>query len=98
MRVYSIKRGHKPDLDALVKKYFNVEGSTEEGMEFEAEGIGTVWIKKEGNAVMIETTPSSDTQATYDTLRKWNDFLFEVTGRTAKERKKIWEKEAKQGQ
>ena len=97
MRIYSIKRGHKPDIDALVKKYFNAEGSTEEGMEFEAEGIGTVRIKKESNSIMIETIPSPDTQATYATLRKWNEFLFEATGRTAKERKKLWEKDAKKG-
>lgn len=95
MREYSIKRGHDPDLNALVKQYFGADGNITNGFEFQAEGIGTVSIKREGNTLKIETTPSHATQATYDTLRAWNDFLFDATGRTAKERKKFWEKEVK---
>ena len=95
MRTYSIKRGHHPNLDALVKKYFNVEVDTEKGAEFEAAGIGTVYIKKEGTTLTIETMPSTGTKATVETLRNWNAFLFDATGRTTKERKKQWEKEVK---
>ncbi len=95
MREYSIKRGHKVDVNALLKKYFNAEGDLEKGFEFVAEGIGNVYIKKEGNSLFIETRPLPGTRAEYAIIKKWNDFLFEATGRTAKERKKLWEKQAK---
>ena len=93
MRRYSIKRGHKPDLNALIKKYFGVEGNVEEGVEFEAEGIGKVYMKKEGNAILVDIIPPEKVTGDYAVLKKWNDFLFEATGRTAKERKKLMEKE-----
>ena len=95
MRNYSIKRGHDPDLPSLIKQYFSVEGDIYSGFEFEVDGIGTVFIKQDGKNVLIETTPSTKTEATYDLLKRWNKFLFDVTGRTTKERKKLWEKEAK---
>ena len=93
MRRYSIKRGHKPDLNALIKKYFGVEGDVEKGIEFEAEGIGKIYMKKEGNGFIVDITPTKEVTADYAILKKWNDFLFEATGRTAKERKKLMEKE-----
>ena len=95
MRSYSIKRGHNPDISSLLKQYFSAEGDINDGFEFEVDGIGTVFIKLEGKNVMIETTPSTKTEATYDLLKHWNTFLFDITGRTAKERKKLWEKESK---
>ena len=93
MRKYSIKRGHKPDLNALIKRYFGVEGDVEKGIEFEAEGIGKVYMRKEGNMLTVDITPPSEVSADYAVLKKWNDFLFEATGRTAKERRKLMEKE-----
>lgn len=95
MREYSIKRGHKPDVCALVKKYFGAGGDVDKGFEFIVEGIGNVYIKKEGNSLLIETRVLPGTKAEYAVIKKWNDFLFEATGRTAKERKKLWDKEAK---
>jgi hypothetical protein len=93
MRSYSIKRGHKPDLNALIKKYFGAEGDVENGMEFVAEGIGKIHIKKEKNSILIETEPMPGDAGGVEIIKKWNDFLFEATGRTAKERKKLMEKE-----
>ncbi|HDH81883.1 MAG TPA: hypothetical protein ENF91_02195 [Thermoplasmatales archaeon] len=93
MRSYSIKRGHKPDLNALIKKYFGVEGDVEKGMDFEVEGIGKIHMKKEKNSLLIETEPVPSKSASVDIIKRWNDFLFDATGRTAKERKKLMEKE-----
>ncbi|HEC77464.1 MAG TPA: hypothetical protein ENI33_09480 [Thermoplasmatales archaeon] len=97
MRKYSIKKGHKPDLNSLVKKYFGVEGNVEEGIEFEAENIGKIYMKKEGNSILIDIVPPppDKVSADYSIIKKWNEFLFEATGRTAKERKKLMEKEMK---
>ena len=93
MRRYSIKRGHKPNIDALLKEYFGVEGKADEGIEFEAEGIGKVYLKLERNSILIDITPPEKVTGDYSVLKKWNDFLFHATGRTAKERKKLMEKE-----
>ena len=95
MRKYSIKRGHNPDLKGIVKEYFDVDGDFDKGVVFETEGIGTVNLKKEGNAIIINIIPPENPIGNYDILRKWNDFLFDVTGRTAKERKKIMDREVK---
>jgi hypothetical protein len=95
MRSYSIKRGHTPDVAALVKQYFGAEVDMESGCTFVADGIGEVLLKKEETTVLIETRPLPGTRAEYAVIKKWNDFLFDVTGRTTKERKKLWEKEAK---
>jgi len=93
MRRYSIKRGHKPDMNRLLMEYFGVDGDAEEGIEFEAEGIGKVFLKMEGKSILIDITPPEKVTGDYSVLKKWNDFLFQATGRTAKERKKLMEKE-----
>ncbi len=93
MRKYSIKRGHNPDLDALIKKYFGVVGDVEKGVEFYAEGIGKIYMKKEGKNLIVDIIPPEKVEASYEIIKKWNEFLFEATGRTAKERKKLMEKE-----
>jgi hypothetical protein len=93
MRRYSIKKGHKANLDELLKKYFNVEGNLNEGFEFEENGIGNIFIKKEGNEILIDIKPPEKIEPNPEILKKWNNFLFEATGRTAKERKKLLEKE-----
>ncbi|MBC7128288.1 MAG: DUF5611 family protein [Thermoplasmatales archaeon] len=93
MRRYSIKKGHKANLDELLKKYFSVEGNLNEGFEFEENGIGKIFIKKEGNEILIDIKPPEKIEPNPEILKKWNNFLFEATGRTAKERKKLLEKE-----
>jgi len=93
MRRYSIKRGHRADLNSLLKKYFQVEGDIYEGVEFQVEGIGRVYLKMEGKSILIDIVPPEEVTGDYSVLKKWNDFLFEATGRTAKERKKLMEKE-----
>lgn len=97
MRKYSIKRGHNPDLNSLIKKYFGIEGDVEKGIEFEVEDIGKIYMKKEKNSIIVDVIPPPPEKISgdYSVIKKWNDFLFEATGRTAKERKKLMEKEVK---
>ena len=88
MREYKIKRGYNPDINSLVKEFFGVEGDVHEGIEFFAEGIGNIFIKRNGQSLFIETKPAGRSKGDISIIRKWNDFLFRATGKTAKERKK----------
>ena len=88
VRKYSIKRGHNPDIKKLLMEYFSVAaGDIEKGVEFTVEGIGRISLKKKGSVVFIETHPVSG-NAEYEMIKKWNDFLYDLTGRTGKERRK----------
>lgn len=93
MRQYSIKRGHHPDINMLLKKYFDVEGDVEAGVEFYYEGVGKISIKKVKNNLVVDIVPPEKPSDDYSIIKKWNDFLYEATGRTAKERRKLMEKE-----
>lgn len=88
MREYKIKRGYNPDINLLIKELFGVNGDVYEGVRFFAEGIGEVFIKRKGQTLFIETKPSRDRKGDYSIIKKWNDFLFKATGKTAKERRK----------
>lgn len=90
MRTYSIKRGYTVNVPQLLKKYFQIEAvysDIEKGCEFFAQGIGTIFIQKMGQKIHIETRESSP-DTSIDIIKKWNNFLYDLTGRTAKERKK----------
>jgi hypothetical protein len=95
MREYSIKRGYHPDIEKLLDEYFGASGDVENGVEFTADGIGTITLRRDGKSLYIETTPQPDMDGGIDVIRKWNDFLEDATGRTAKERKKRMTKKAK---
>ena len=88
MREYRIKRGYNPDINSLVKEYFGVEGNVEEGLKFFFDGIGEIFIKREGQKLYIETRPSGNKKSDISIIKRWNEFLFRATGKTAKERKK----------
>ena len=90
MRAYFIKRGHTANVPQLLKKYFEIDVSSSDigkGCEFIVQGIGTIFIQKMGQKVSIETRKSSP-DPSIDVIKKWNNFLYDLTGRTAKERKK----------
>jgi hypothetical protein len=90
MRNYSIKRGHTVNVPQLLKKYFEIEAANsdiEKGCEIIAQGIGTIFIQKKGQKISIETRESSS-DTSIDIIKKWNNFLYDLTGRNAKERKK----------
>lgn len=94
MRQYSIKRGHNVDINMLLKKYFGIEGDVSNGIEFFVDSIGKIYMKKNGKNLIVDITPPKEIKGDYEIIKKWNNFLFEATGRTAKERRKLLEKEA----
>ena len=88
MREYRIKRGHYADIGELVSTYFGVKGDVYKGMKFEVGGIGEIDIRQEKNSLFINIVPPKTISGDYNVLKKWNQFLFEATGKNTKERKK----------
>jgi len=88
MREYSIKRGHDVDINSLIAKYFGADGDVADGIQFTAEGIGQVSLKREKNRLLIDIVPPKKITGDGTIIQKWNEFLFEATGKDAKERKK----------
>ena len=88
MREYRIKRGHNTDVSMLVSRYFGAQGDIYKGIKFEAEGIGKIDIRQEKNSLFIDIEPPKKISSDYSIIKKWNEFLFEATGKDAKERKK----------
>ena len=88
MREYRIKRGHHPDINALVSHYFAAEGDILQGMQFSVEGIGDVTMKQDKNMLIVDIVPPKKVSNDYGIIKKWNEFLFEATGMGTKERKK----------
>lgn len=88
MREYKIKRGHNQDLDTLVTQYFGAKGDVGKGMQFTVDGIGAITMKHEKNSLFIDIVPPKTVCGDYTIIKKWNDFLFDATGKDAKERKK----------
>lgn len=88
MREYKIKRGHNPDLNALVSRYFGTQGNITQGMQFSVNGIGDVTIKQEKSSLFIDIVPPKTICGDYNVIKRWNEFLFEATGKDTKDRKK----------
>lgn len=92
MREYGIKRGHNPDINAIVSKYFGAKGDILNGIKFSVDGIGDVNMKQGKNSLIIDIVPPKKVCSDYSIIKKWNDFLFEATGKNTKERKKEFSK------
>ena len=88
MREFKIKRGLNPDINALVTRYFGATGDVGKGATFSVEGIGDVTMKQEKSSLFIDIVPPKKISGDYTIIKKWNEFLFEATGKDAKERKK----------
>jgi hypothetical protein len=88
MREYKIKRGYNTDLNMLVSRYFGAKGDIIKGMQFSVEGIGAVTIKQVKSSLFIDIVPPKTICGDYNIIKKWNEFLFEATGKDTKERKK----------
>ncbi|UCF12889.1 MAG: DUF5611 family protein [Thermoplasmatales archaeon] len=88
MREYKIKRGHKVDLEKLVSTHFDAKGDIYKGIKFEVEGIGKISMRHEKDSLFIDIVPPKTICSDYSIIKKWNTFLFEATGKDAKERKK----------
>jgi hypothetical protein len=88
MREYTIKKGHNPDIEALVSKYFGIKGNIKQGMKFEVDGIGKVDMRQDNDLLVIDIEPPKTISGDYSVIKKWNEFLLDATGFTSKERKK----------
>jgi len=88
MREYKIKRGHNPDLNALIYRFFQAKGDVEKGMRFSVDGIGDITMKLDKNLLAVDIVPPKNVCDDYTIIKRWNDFLFEATGMDTKERKK----------
>jgi hypothetical protein len=88
MREYRIKRGYDPDINAIIKEYFDVSGDVTKGFCFEVKGIGKIEMKQEKKSLFIDIEPPKEICGDYSIIKKWNNFLFDATGKTTKERKK----------
>ena len=92
MREYKIKRGHDAEIGMLISKYFGAKGDIYKGINFEVEGIGKIDMRREKSALFIDIDPPKKVSGDYNIIKKWNEFLFEATGKTTKERKKDFSK------
>ncbi len=88
MREYKIKKGYNPDLEKLISTYYGAKGDIYKGIQFEVDGIGDINMKQEKNSLFVNIVPPKTVCSDYDIIKKWNEFLFEATGKTSKERKK----------
>jgi hypothetical protein len=88
MRHYKIKRGHDPDINKLISEYFGADGDIEKGITFTVNGIGKIDMKKEKSILSVDIEPPKEVSGDYSIIKKWNNFLFDATGKTTKERKK----------
>ncbi|MBS3749426.1 MAG: DUF5611 family protein [Candidatus Thermoplasmatota archaeon] len=88
MREYKIKRGYHPDINTIVEEYFDVSADVSNGCSFEVEGIGKIEMKKEKKSLFIDIVPPKKVSGDYSIIKKWNNFLYDATGKTTKERKK----------
>ena len=88
MREYKIKKGYYPDIKMLVSKYFKANGDIHKGISFEVDGIGKIEMRHEKTSLFVEIEPPKKITGDYSIIKKWNEFLFEATGKNAKERKK----------
>jgi len=88
MREYKIKKGYNADIGELISKYFEAKGDIYKGIKFEIDGIGRIDMRQEKNSLFVDIIPPKKVCSDYSIIKKWNDFLFEATGKGAKERKK----------
>lgn len=88
MREYKIKKGHNPNLNALISRYFETKGDIEKGIQFSVEGIGDITMKQDKSLLVIDIKPPKKVCNDYGIIKKWNEFLFDATGMDSKERKK----------
>ena len=88
MREYKIKRGLNPDINGILSRYFGVTVDVSKGATFSVEGIGDVTMRQDKSSLFIDIVPPKKILSDYAFIKRWNDFLFEATGKDAKERKK----------
>lgn len=75
-------------MNALISRYFGAKGDVMKGLQFTVVGIGDVTMKQEKSSLVIDIVPSKTVCGDHSIVKKWNQFLFEATGKDTKERKK----------
>ena len=88
MRKYKIKKGYNPDVGMLISEYFGANGDINKGLIFEVEGIGKIDMRQDKKTLFVNIEPPNKICGDYNLIKKWNDFLYNATGKTTKERKK----------
>ncbi len=98
MRAYPFKRGYKPTeerLEEMIVKHF---GEFRKEGEYYIVSFGAVEelkMKLDGKKLMAETktNPKAPSDLAMETIKRYNRFLQELTGYSAKERQKLMKKE-----
>ncbi len=96
MREYPIKRTKKIDGETLKKIMEKNFGNVKIENEFFISSFGSldsIKAKLEKNKLLVETRPNDKKEFYEETIKRYNVFLEEATGYTAKERKKLLMKE-----
>lgn len=95
MRIYPVKKGKKLDMNILLELFRKSFGNGEIEGNFVVgsfPGLKTIRAQIQKDGLFVETE-SSKTDNPAETLRKFNDFVENATGYTAKERKKLISKD-----
>ncbi len=102
---YDVKRGHFENIEGdklseLMEGKFGKVKKEDDKLIVEDEGaIASLEVWTEGRTglwVNIKMNQDVDSETASETISKWNDFLEEATGFTAKARKKRAKKKAKE--
>lgn len=92
MRLYPFKRGHKKSIDEIEVIMNEIFGNVDRENGHLVASYGAlerieIWIE-EGKVAAETKSKKTENSVAQETLKRWNEFLFRVTGYTAKERKK----------
>ena len=69
MREYKIKRGHNPDINSIITKYFDINGNINNGINFEVEGIGKIDMKCVKNTLIVDIEPPKNVSGDYNIIK-----------------------------
>ncbi len=92
MRLYDFKRGHRKTLEGIkeiMKELFGEVREEHGHLVSSYLGLERIEVWPEDKRIAIDTKSRKvESDEAQKTLRVWNEFLYRVTGYTAKERKK----------
>ncbi len=98
MRAYPFKRGFKPSEERLVEMIEKHFGEFKKDGEYYIVSFGAIEelkMKLDGKKLLAETktNPKAPEDVAVETIKRYNKFLHELTGYSAKERQKLMKKE-----
>ncbi len=91
MRSYSIKKSVKLDtekLETILKTIFGSYRKEDDKYIVSYKALSKIEIVLKDNKLLIETESNNNKEDYEDTIKKYNQFLEQATGYTAKERSK----------